>query len=244
MALLTCPECSGPVSDVAATCPKCGRPMAGSTAPAPVVAANRPTRPVFKILVFVFFGIPLIALVGSSIMKTDPGPAPVLSAAQPALAALRATVPAVVSPAFGDIPDGVYEVGAALAPGIYRVGTYWERKDRNQSTLDNDLTQGCPSILIVRPTDAYVEIKGGALEASKIAIDPIERRCTSGTFLVGKDIAPGRYKLRAETNTAYWERLDAKLGTIANDLGSGDRIVVVRAADFAVKTSGATIERM
>lgn len=27
MALLTCPDCSGPVSDNAAACPKCGRPM-------------------------------------------------------------------------------------------------------------------------------------------------------------------------------------------------------------------------
>ena len=44
MALLTCPDCNGPVSDQASACPKCGRPFRGrypptaqpTPAPAPV----------------------------------------------------------------------------------------------------------------------------------------------------------------------------------------------------------------
>ncbi len=42
MALLTCPDCNGPVSDQAAACPKCGRPFRGryppTAQPAPTAA--------------------------------------------------------------------------------------------------------------------------------------------------------------------------------------------------------------
>jgi hypothetical protein len=38
MALLTCPDCGGPVSDTAPACPKCGHPR---TTVAPVVAVRR-----------------------------------------------------------------------------------------------------------------------------------------------------------------------------------------------------------
>ena len=34
MALLTCPDCDGPVSDLASACPRCGRPMGNQTTPA------------------------------------------------------------------------------------------------------------------------------------------------------------------------------------------------------------------
>jgi hypothetical protein len=96
-------------------------------------------------------------------------------------------------------------------------------------------------LLVVRETDSFVEINGGAVRADDTTIDPIAQGCTFGMFLVGKDIKPGTYRLRADTEQAYWSRLDSKLGTIANDIGNGDRAVTVRESDFAIEISGGTL---
>lgn len=135
------------------------------------------------------------------------------------------------------ISDGTYEVGTEIQPGVYRVGRYWERQDRNQETIQNDLTQGCPSIMVVRASDAYVKIQGEAIPAAISTMDPIASNCSDGSFLVGQDVAPGRYRLRGSSHV-YWERMNRSLDTIANDLGSGQLIVVVRPSDFALKLSG------
>ena len=158
----------------------------------------------------------------------------------------RAPSPKVEEDKPGVIRDGTYVVGTELEPGVYRVGHYWARLDRGQNVIDNDLNQGtCPSLVVVRPNDAYVEIRGKAvaMEASA-SVDPIEEKCTGGTFLVGKDIQPGRYRIEASGH-GYWARLNAKLGTIANQLSDGQLIVVVRPTDFALKISGIeSMERM
>lgn len=142
------------------------------------------------------------------------------------------------------IADGVYVVGTEIKPGIYRVGKYWAREDKDQALLANDISGGCPTLVIVRPTDAYLKISGGAWDATTTSVDPLS--CRGGTFLVGKDkdIAPGRYRITPDGNMAYWARLDSRLEIIANDVGSGQRIVVVRDKDFAVKFSGGKIEAL
>ena len=47
MALLTCPDCNGPVSDQAAACPKCGRPV-DAAPPPPVTPATTPATEPMK----------------------------------------------------------------------------------------------------------------------------------------------------------------------------------------------------
>lgn len=163
-----------------------------------------------------------------------------------AAAVAQAPSPKVEEDEPGVIPDGTYAVGAEIEPGVYRVGKYWARLDRGQNIIDNDLNQGtCPSLVVVRPNDAYVEIRGKAVAVEAAAsVHPIEDKCTGGTFLVGKDIEPGRYRIEA-SGQGYWARLNAKLGTIANQLSDGQLIVVVRPTDFAVKLSGVeSMERM
>ena len=163
-----------------------------------------------------------------------------------AAAVERAPSPRVDEDEPGVIRDGTYEVGTDIEPGVYRVGRYWARLDRGQNLIDNDLNQGtCPSLVVVRPNDAYVEIKGKAVAMEAAAsIDPIEDKCTGGTFLVGKDIAPGRYRIET-SGQGYWARLNAKLGLIDNELSDGQLILVVRPTDFAVKLSGVeSMERM
>lgn len=142
------------------------------------------------------------------------------------------------------IPDGMLEVGTDIAPGVYRVGQYWELQDKHQNTLANDLTQGCPSIVVVTDRHAFLKVQGGAVDATVTRVDPIAEECTSGTFLVGTDIEPGKYKLHPLGGHGYWERINSRLGTIANDLSAGQSIVVVRASDFALKINGGSLERM
>lgn len=45
MALLTCPDCKGPVSDQAVACPKCGRPVEKAPEPTPEPEPEPPQEP-------------------------------------------------------------------------------------------------------------------------------------------------------------------------------------------------------
>jgi hypothetical protein len=62
----------------------------------------------------------------------------------------------------------------------------------------------------------------------------------SGTYLVGKDFQAGVYR-SASNSSCYWERAKDASGnlnsTIANDIGSGQRLVFVRTTDRVFKTS-------
>jgi hypothetical protein len=137
------------------------------------------------------------------------------------------------------INDGTYLVGIEFAPGLYRVGSYWARLDGNGDTIDNDITDNCPSIVNVLPTDSQIKISGGAIALDiTVPFDPIAHNCTDGTFLVGLDIQPGRYKVTPTTSGAYWSRLDKNFETIDNDIGDGQLILIVKATDFAIKISG------
>jgi hypothetical protein len=138
------------------------------------------------------------------------------------------------------ISGGVYVVGTDIQPGVFRVGGYWARLDAAQEIIDNGLTDNCPNIMVVQPTDAYVEISGGALRIEdSFPIDPIAEGCTDGVFLVNLDVQPGRYSVTGGTGgSSYWARLDGTLDIIDNDLGEGTRIVIVDATDFALEING------
>lgn len=66
-----------------------------------------------------------------------------------------------------------------------------------------------------------------------------------GTYLVGEDIEPGRYKARARAGMAcYWARLRNDSGDvgsiIANGYSNGAASVTIRSSDGAFETSGCT----
>ena len=65
-----------------------------------------------------------------------------------------------------------------------------------------------------------------------------------GTFIVGEDIQPGRYKARAAEGICYWARLkDGRGGftsIIANDATEGQSVVTIRPSDYAFETDGCT----
>ncbi|HET9871418.1 MAG TPA: hypothetical protein VFP89_02315 [Propionibacteriaceae bacterium] len=66
-----------------------------------------------------------------------------------------------------------------------------------------------------------------------------------GTFIVGDDIRPGRYKARAASgDSCYWARLKDDSGDfdsiIANNVTSGSASVTIKPSDGAFETRGCT----
>lgn len=70
-------------------------------------------------------------------------------------------------------------------------------------------------------------------------------RIGEGTFIVGDDIRPGRYKARADGDgSCYWARLKNDTGDsdsiIANNVSEGAASVTIKSSDGAFETSGCT----
>jgi hypothetical protein len=119
------------------------------------------------------------------------------------------------------------------------------RLDESLDIIDNDLVFGEEGfgLMVVLEGDAYVEISGEAILYDELGpVDPVLLGFTNGRYVVNYDIQPGRYRVTAEGDrSAYWARLDETLDIIDNDLGDGQRIVIVEETDFALEISG-TIE--
>jgi hypothetical protein len=141
------------------------------------------------------------------------------------------------------IEPGTYLVGKELPAGTYRVEQYWARLDANQEIIDNDVVDKGLTVVNVQPTDVYIKFDGQALAiVNSKPIDPAANGYTDGTYLVGYDLQPGRYRI-AKAQGAYFARLDAKGEIVDNDLNDGSVIAVVRPTDWALKFDG-TIQRL
>jgi len=138
------------------------------------------------------------------------------------------------------ITSGTWIVGAEIAPGMYRVAGYWARLDSHQGIIANDNVHGSGlSLLKVVPSDSYIEISGEAASLSDMpSVDPIASDMRSGTYLVGVDIAPGRYRVSGEGSLAYAERIDRNMNTIQNEANYGSVLIQIAPSDFAFKFSG------
>jgi hypothetical protein len=139
------------------------------------------------------------------------------------------------------IGPGTYIVPDEVAADTYRLAGYAARLDDELEIIDNYLIgDNGFGIVIVLPTDSYLEVDGGVVtvEAFGHPLDPIAEEFTSGVYLVGFDIAPGRYRVQPEDGTSYWARLDGTLDIIDNDLSDGATIVIVKQSDFALEFTG------
>jgi hypothetical protein len=152
--------------------------------------------------------------------------------------------PTTTTTALPVVDSGTYVVPDQFAAGTYRVDGYWARLDANQEIIDNDLVDSGLTLVNVAPTDAYVEINGGAIALTDLPqVDPIAEGWTDGTYLAGTDIAPGRYNITSAGSSAYFARLDASLEIIDNNLSDGNVIALVEPGDWALSYTG-TIEPM
>jgi hypothetical protein len=137
------------------------------------------------------------------------------------------------------VKSGTYVVPDQFAPGTYRVEGYWARLDANQEIIDNDIVDSGLTLMTVAPSDAYVEINGAAIALGDLPqVDPIAEGWTDGTYLVGTDIAPGRYNVAPAGSSAYYARLDADLEIIDNDISEGNVIAIVDPGDWALSYTG------
>jgi len=77
------------------------------------------------------------------------------------------------------------------------------------------------------------------------AVDPLLAGYTDGTYLVGIDLEPGRYRLTPlEGEIGYWARLGEGWDILDNDLGDGQLIAVIRSTDWAFEISNGTLEKI
>ena len=159
------------------------------------------------------------------------------------------------------LEPGMYKVGNDIEPGIYAGETgidifescYWARlTDASgdfDSIISNDNAIG-HFYIEVQPTDEYLKFD--------CEITPIEdwpapseslTQIGPGTYIVGRDIAPGTYHGNAGSDvldSCYWGRLSGLSGDfddiIANENANGSYYVTVASTDFAL-TTGCGLER-
>jgi hypothetical protein len=136
-------------------------------------------------------------------------------------------------------------VGTELEPGEYRVSGYFARLDSKMEIIDNDgvYSENALTFMKVLPTDAYVQINGEAVRVEDFrayvgtGYDPIAIGATGGTYIVGEDIAPGRYRVQDDTY-AYAARLRCDRDIIDNEGNAGSVIIIVRENDCLFQFSG------
>lgn len=211
-----------------------------------------------KVLVIIgaIFGVLLLlGIIGAIFAPDTPEPAaPVAAPAATAPTTKAAEPTATPAPKAGFGP-GTYQVGTDIAPGIYagKVGIeifdscYWARLSGASGDfselIGNDNAQG-QFYLEIKATDKYFRVDCDIipLEDWKVPNTPLSE-IETGTYLIGRDIAPGTYRGEAGTDileSCYWARLSGVSGDfghlIANDNASGQYFVTVKPSDFALTT--------
>ena len=152
------------------------------------------------------------------------------------------TVPATTTTTIPTISSGVWVVGSEVEPGVYRVAGYWARLDADLEIIDNDgVYDDGLSLVNILASDAYIEVNGEMISLQYLPVlDPIASGFAEGTYLVGADIAPGRYRVTPteDRDSAYWARLDDLRDINDNDLADGPLIVIVSESDWALTFRG------
>lgn len=161
------------------------------------------------------------------------------------------------------IDPGTYLVNRDLQPGLYRGhagegitdSCYWARLDDVAGSMDslraNDNSIGLYYVEVLDSDFAFET--NCALELLTALPEPpaeFPQAIEPGTYLVGIDIEPGKYKGQAGDDildSCYWARLANVTGgmdaLIANDNATGQYYVQVGAGDFAFETACA-LERV
>lgn len=152
--------------------------------------------------------------------------------------------------------DGTYIVGTDLPAGLYKVtttsdfGSYFSRLSGLDGELDSIISNGHFGIgggyFEVSPSDKAIEISRCTISLidDKTYNPTIKTSVSDGLFLVGKDIAPGTYKVTSNNGrSSYVARLsglDGRLDSIiANDNhGEGGGYIEISPSDKAVDVTG------
>lgn len=145
--------------------------------------------------------------------------------------------------------DGTWEVGTEVRPGTYRataVGTCsWTRLGEPvhalEAVLGSHVGAG-PRLLTVGKRDRAIRSSGCGRWTSDLSQVTLDRTVFGdGDFLVGVDIAAGRY-MSDGTGTCAWTRLSGFGGTpeevVQSGLATGPQEVTIRSSDRGFASSG------
>ncbi|KGX87041.1 hypothetical protein [Pontibacillus litoralis] len=146
--------------------------------------------------------------------------------------------------------SGMYEVGSDIEPGLYQSSgsvIYWERLAGFSGEFDDIIANGNPQgqeYVQIKQSDAAFTSQGSG-EWTKVEEDYNPKPKTTfgdGTYLVGKDIEPGRYKSSTGDGLGYWARLSGFSGElaeiIANGNPSGPTMIEISSSDKGFQTWG------
>ena len=161
------------------------------------------------------------------------------------------TGPAAMAARAAPPGDGSYRVGTDIAPGTYRTrqpvhGCYWARlsgfSGKFSDVKANDFASGFV-VVTIRPRDRGFESSGcGRWSTNLSRVTASMTRFRRGTFIVGTDIKPGRYR-SSLTNGCYWARLSGFDGSLREIITNGIRThghatVRIRPGDAGFQSSG------
>lgn len=159
------------------------------------------------------------------------------------------------TPILGLVRIGTHIVGEDIQPGIYWGlagedlfdSCYWARLSdlagELSSIIANDNAIG-QYYVELRETDFALKTACELILLEHAPIREVEEVLTPGTYIIGRDIQPGRYQGQAGeeiTETCYWSRLKDVSGSfesiIANDNAMGSYYIQVFETDFALNTA-------
>jgi hypothetical protein len=162
--------------------------------------------------------------------------------------AVSAPVASPVAPAAGPATfgNGTYVVGTDIQPGTYRTrepskGCSWSRFNGPGSTdiAVNEVTDDV-TIVTIGPRDVAFKAEDCGTWTSDLSRITASRTSFGpGTFIVGVDVAPGRYRDAGGPN-CYWARLGdfSGDGMIANDMVGSRTVVTIEPSDNGFKSEG------
>jgi hypothetical protein len=140
---------------------------------------------------------------------------------------------------FVTFEDGTYVVGEDVKPGTYRTrephdGCYWERLSgfSGNDTITNELTNDLTVVTVAKSDAGFSSSGCGTWTSDLSRVTESKTTFGPGTFIVGVDIAAGRYR-NSGGDLCYWERLSdfSGEGIITNDLTDGPTIMTIKASD-------------
>jgi hypothetical protein len=153
-------------------------------------------------------------------------------------------------PSIATFKDGIWEVGADIAPGTYKTlggeGCYWSRLRRltgRQRDIISERRVSGPAIVTIKRRDVGFEsarCRSWTSDLSRVTESRTE--FGEGTYQVGVDITAGMFRSRSITPCS-WERLRGFTGdkddTIDRGVqASGRRTVIIRGSDAGFSSVG------
>jgi hypothetical protein len=166
----------------------------------------------------------------------------------------EATTTEAPEPGFG---GGTLLVGVDIEPGLYAAevpgsgfGCYWARLSDLSGDLDailanDNVSGGAQALVEILATDEAFESSGCGRWQAPVLFDPPQTAFGEGTWIVGGQIAPGRYRSDgpgASDFGCYWARLSGLDGNLNSVISNGfveeSAIVDISAGDAGFETSG------